>query len=451
MDNLGLQPGYIRGMGLEGARGMAKRASGPRKPNADPKEASERAYQVRARLVYQVRELEKQVERLVYGSSEAKNSDLALLREVPSVLDVAFVNSEFFQRNTYRIILSTLQEIDARAFESARSLAPRFQLSKEMASATGLIIPEITNNIRSNLGLYIKYSEGLVDQNIKKPRVPPQQPAPIRVGLKNDGRLHLEISQTHKGSLPVASLEKLRAATQELLQRTVEQVGNSSNVDPRLAPNLRGMLTYLSIPIELSPIEALGLNFQFAKRSFKATRETVPDPLVEQLEQIFSTVNVMLNQYDEWRLYLAAEAVTEIDTGDLDKIVEQSGRLADLLEQNEAFVDPEISARFREIIDAYINGLVNVEAVAVPLIESVGNVFSIISQILIGYLPDGAVGAIVTPGSLVLLLGFSMKAVETFAPTMSSFPPLSYLIDVQKFGQKQFSLLKDTMIATGRN
>lgn len=289
----------------------------------------------------------------------------------------------------------------------------------------------------------LKYFHGVLQiQRSDIPTIPNQQPAPIRVEI-NENHLDLDISQTLIGSISESSLDKLRSATQELLDRTINQIGANTNVDPRLVPNLSGLNSYLSHNMVEMPIEALGLNFQFARRSFLATKDTVPDPLAEQIDQVLSTVNVILNQYEEWRQYISAETALTLSPTSMQSVLRISQEVEEFFENNENLVEPKLINRLREITDAYSQGLVNLESAAVPLIESLGNIFSELSRFVISQSP-AAVGSAATSGAVILFLGFAIKSIETFTPTLSGFPPLSYLIDVQKFAHKQYSLLKDS-------
>ena len=302
------------------------------------------------------------------------------------------------------------------------------------------IIPEA----RNTLALYRKYAFDDELDRLLEPEVPVQEPAPIRVAIDEASGIHLIASQTHKGSVPVSSIERLRQATLELLTRTINQVESSSNADPRLSPNLRGLLQYITFPISEMPVEALGLNYRFAQRSFKATRETLPDALSEQIEQILTTVNVMLNQFDEWVLYTDAESASHLTRSDLDNAVSAAKELEEYFESNQDFVEASLTERLKEITDAFTRGLINIDSVAVPLIASFGNIFSEISRYVIAHVPEQVVG-FGTVGTGILFLGFAIKTLERFAPTMSSFSPLRYLLDIQKYVHKNFSLLKDAL------
>ncbi|MCJ2032225.1 hypothetical protein MKK50_22940 [Methylobacterium sp. J-043] len=200
--------------------------------------------------------------------------------------------------------------------------------------------------------------------------------------------------------------------------------------------------------MDAMPIEALGLNYQFARRSFAATRDTVPDLVVEQIDQILSTVNVILNQYDEWRLYIATETALNLPPSSMQAVMEIGQQVEEFFEDNDELVEPKLINRLKEITDAYSQGLVNLKSAAVPLIESLGNIFSELSRFIISNSPV-ALDTIGSSGTIILFLGFAIKSIETFTPTLSSFPPLSFLIDVQKFAHKQFSLLKDDLPSQG--
>ncbi|MFF9179393.1 hypothetical protein, partial [Streptomyces sp. NPDC014793] len=149
------------------------------------------------------------------------------------------------------------------------------------------------------------------------------------------------------------------------------------------------------------PIEALGLNYQFAKRSFESTKETIPEPLAEQIDQVLVTVNVILNQYEEWRLYISAETALTLSSASMQAVVGISHDVEEFFENNVALVEPKLVNRLREITDAYSQGLVNLESAAVPLIESLGNIFSELSRFVISQSPV-ALDGITTSGAVIL-------------------------------------------------
>lgn len=337
-------------------------------------------------------------------------------------------------------IKSTAEAVLGEPFKSTSLAKP----STRPTTAERVVV--LVNQLRNNFAQLNYFGSVAQADNYIVPKIPGQQPAPIRVEIVGN-QLDLTSSQTIVGPLSMGSLERLRAATQELLGRTIDQIGSSSNIDPRLAPNLTGLNTYLSNAMADMPIEALGMNFQFARRSFNSTKETVPDTLAEQIDQILATVNVILNQYEEWRLYVAAEASLSMSPSSMQAAVEISQEVEIFFEKNADLVEPKLIARLKEITDSYSQGLVNLESVAVPLIESLGNIFSELSRFVISQSPASA-GVVGTSGAVVLFLGFAIKSIETFTPTLSGFPPLSYLIDVQKFAHKQFSLIKDSLPGT---
>ncbi|MFF8798881.1 MULTISPECIES: hypothetical protein [unclassified Methylobacterium] len=373
---------------------------------------------------YKIKALTREQARYVANASDY---------ELDSIIEhISYINDALDGiRSTAEAVLS---EIYLGATKSSK-----FQSRPDSAEDVIKVVNALKNSFAQ-----LKYFHGVLQiERTTVPIIPAQQPAPIRVGIVNN-HLDLTISQTVTGAISPGSIEKLRAATQELLSRTLDQIGSSSNIDPRLSPNLSGLNNYLSSNMTEMPIEALGLNYQFAKRSFESTKETIPEPLAEQIDQVLVTVNVILNQYEEWRLYISAETALTLSSASMQAVVGISHDVEEFFENNVALVEPKLVNRLREITDAYSQGLVNLESAAVPLIESLGNIFSELSRFVISQSPV-ALDGITTSGAVILFLGFAIKSIETFTPTLSGFPPLSYLIDVQKFAHKQFSLIKDSL------
>lgn len=397
----------------------------------------------RLNLQVHAKELSIQVSRLAGIARENNEKKLALRDNAraieslsnASVIDLISSKPDFFR---------SLDYLESEAIRTAEITAgASFIRSPARAQLSTDTIVKFIRDIRNTFALIEHEHNSTNQDNNLLLDIPAQQPAPIKVDI-SDFHLNLVSSRTQDGTLTYRSTENLRSAVCELLDRTIDQIGSQSNIDPRLAPNLRGLKSYLAISMDSMPIEAMGLNYQFARRSFGATRDTVPDLIAEQIDQILSTVNVILNQYEEWRQYLSAETALNLPISSMQNIVEASQKVEEFFDNNDELVEQKLINRLREITDAYSQGLINIESAAVPLIESLGNIFSELSRFVISNSPV-ALDSVGTSGTAILFLGFAIKSIETFTPTLSEFPPLSFLIDVQKFAHKQFSFLKDSL------
>lgn len=399
---------------------------------------------LRNNFISQAEDLVVQVGRLVSNMDRDEGSKLHLLdnaRYVASIAHQTLPQMADAEADFNLCIKNIKLAADAYQAKTYMSAAYKYLRSSQVNAADAIEV--VTKNLTITYALMMHYLKDSNSDPIAIPRVPEQQPAPIKVEISNN-HINLTHSQSYSGTLSPKSIEQLRVAIQQLLTRTIEQSSHSSNIDPRLAPNLQGLNTYLSFTMSEMPIEALGLNYQFARRSFVATKDTVPDAIAEQIDQVLSTVNVILNQFEEWRQYISAQTAHSLSPETLENVIESGKKVTAYLEINESYVEPKLIERLKEITDSYSSGLINIESAAVPLVESLGNLFSEISRFVISHSPV-AENALAHPGAFVLFLGFTVRIIEIFTPTLSQFPPLSYLIDVQKFAHKQFSLLKDSI------
>lgn len=419
-----------------------------RQKSKNPGRAAESIVRMAARfneINIRLSDLKQSVIRLQYENPSLKNQHLGSIDEISHTFEILINRPEVYLDLIPGAHIDAILDIEnySRRIRLPSTLSMRG--SGDLKYAPSTKIQEIAPDLTSMMSVYLALSAERAANLTPRPNVPRQRPAPVRVVLNEKGQIRLDATQTHRGSLAEPSIENLRSASRDLLQRTIDQLGGSSNADPRLSPNLRGLLTYLSRDMDGMPIEALGLNFQFARMSFDATRDTVPDIIAGQIDQILTTVNVILNQYEEWRLFLDAAAATQIAQEDVRQVIKTVENFVIDLEDNADVVEKSVVERFREITDAYSQGLINVDAVAVPLLESMANVFSILSSLVVDSLPHAASVGATQPGAILLTLGFAVAAINKFTPTVSKFPPLSYLLDVHRFAMKNFSQLKDSI------
>ncbi|TXN00578.1 hypothetical protein FV242_21535 [Methylobacterium sp. WL64] len=281
-------------------------------------------------------------------------------------------------------------------------------------------------------------------KNTGPPELPPARSAPVQVEIVDD-IIQLTLKHTRSGSIDYPSANRIRESLKETLDEIVSELPSSSNVDKRFVRACSTLLVYLSSPLEMTSIEALGLQYQLVDRMTKSVASELSSVILDELEHVLGNVNVLLNQFEEWRTYLLELEKTKLDTKDGSDLLIQTQILIRELEKPGAPVDASVVQRLRDMIEPAISGLVSADTIAIPLVCSLSNVFSLLSSVAIDYYQSLSAGQahVIAFGASAILIRFSVDMIETFFPILSKFHPLKFLISVANYLSKLYSQGKD--------
>lgn len=191
-------------------------------------------------------------------------------------------------------------------------------------------------------------------------------------------------------------------------------------------------------------IEAVGINWQIVSEALDLSKDSLPDLIIAQIRRVLTTVHVILGQYEEWQIYLTAEAGTKLTPADVAILTEQALELVEEFSNSTDVADLRISERIRMIVDSVATGIVQSDTLGIPLIGSISNIFAAFSHAALESLPGGAsVSGRVSGG--ILLANFSIFLINKFTPMLSSFPPLKWMGSVHSEISKNWSTLKDVV------
>lgn len=285
------------------------------------------------------------------------------------------------------------------------------------------------------------FSADIIDS---APELPGVRPAPIQVAVE-DNVLKLVHSQNRSGSIDYPSANRIRQSLRDTLQDVLNEIPKTTNTDVRFIKLCSSLLDDLSQQIEEISIEALGLKYQLVSKMTKRLTDEMGGVVLDELDHVLTGIGVLLNQFQEWRTYLDELAKTQLNPEDSVGLVSYGKELIKEFESANAPVDQKITKRLREMIDPVLSGAIDADAIAIPLVCSLSNIFSAFSNVAIDHISN-AVSGLSTDNKLggsILLLSFSVNVIRRFCPTLSNFQPLNFLIGVAAFITKHYSPGKD--------
>lgn len=274
------------------------------------------------------------------------------------------------------------------------------------------------------------------------PPLPPERPAPLNVAVQ-DETLRLVQSQNRTGRIDYPSANRLREGLRDTFRALVDELPSSTNVDKRYVRTCTTLLAYLDQQLEGVSIEAFGLSYQLVQKLTKRMSGEIDEMVLIEIEHALTGIGVLLNQFENWRIYLQEVATSQLDVEDATGLVENARLVVAALKKPGTPVDPRIAARLEEMIEPALSGIVSAETVAIPLACSLSNLFTVVSQYAIDRIADYPVEFALGSGSI--LLGLSIELIERFCPILSKFEPLRFLLDVTKYLNKLYSPMKDVV------
>lgn len=280
-----------------------------------------------------------------------------------------------------------------------------------------------------------------------KIQVPGEISAPIRVEI-TDNRITLLNRQTHIGNIDYPAANRVRESLRETFSELLDNLPTSSNVDGRFVKACSRLLSYLTEPLENVSIEAFGLNYQLVSRLTSRLAEETGATIIDEIQHTLTGIGVLLNQFQEWQDYLGALALTQIDRLDSAVLVEQAIILAEQIETQNVPVDISVAKRIREMVEPVINGLINCDTIAAPLVGSLSNYFALLSTFVLQNspaIPTGVAAAVV--GGSSMLLGYAVDTLRKFSPVLCQYHPLKFILDVVSWFTGRYSQTKDVLLS----
>ncbi|WP_182179525.1 hypothetical protein [Methylobacterium radiotolerans] len=346
---------------------------------------------------------------------------------------------------------SLLEDIEILGQNSTDNMFSR-KISREDASISLEVLFNYLAVARRNLSKYRDEYDQLyaLHASAEELEIPTEKAAPVKVSIIND-RLTLVNTKTNIGSLALDANDRIRESLRQIVQSALENLGENHNVDPRFAPAWGPFLGHLSVSLQELSIEGLGINWQIASDLLSHYKEELPIAVFLQLDRALKSTNILLSQYDEWRAYLGAEAVTGLSQQDLSAALAETETIADDLAQNAEQVDPNVAKRFREIINPAAQRLVSLDTIATPLIGSLSNVFGQLAFVVLRDNPwvlsvATEVGSLVEKGVKNTLVLFAMAFIIKYAPKLSDLAPFKFLRDTYDLIVKKYPWMKDTIL-----
>ncbi|WP_148291151.1 hypothetical protein [Methylobacterium sp. B1] len=276
--------------------------------------------------------------------------------------------------------------------------------------------------------------------NLEAPTLPDQRPAPLNVAVQ-DETLRLVHSQTQSGRIDYPSANRLREGLRDTFRGLVDELPTSTNVDKRYVKTCTALLAYLDQSLEDVSIEAFGLSYQLVQKLTKRMSDEIDEMLLVEVEHVLTGIGVLLNQFEDWKIYLKEVATSQLNVEDASGLVENARLVVAALKKPGAPVDPRIAARLEEMIEPAVSGIVSAETIAIPLACSLSNFFTVVSQYAVDRVAAYPVEFALGSGSL--LLGLAIELIQRFCPILSKYEPLRFLVDVTKYLNKLYSPMKD--------
>lgn len=278
------------------------------------------------------------------------------------------------------------------------------------------------------------------------PSIPGQKAAPIKVVVKNQ-TIHLDNKKQKTGSIDLASADRIRRSVKESLEKFINDLEFNSNVDSRYMDTCHDLVKKLSIPLEVSSIEDIGLAYKRLRKKSERVVEEINESLCDDLEDIFSNIDVLLDQFQDWKNFIHELAITNFDPRSSSAIINHARTVLSELEKPNVPVDRTVIDRLKELIEPVTVGIVEAESVAVPLLISMSNIFSLLSTIVVNLVPGVSAGnaAIAGLGSAAILSSFAIEMIKKFCPLLCEYQPLKFMVGVVSFFVKHYSPGKDMM------
>jgi hypothetical protein len=217
--------------------------------------------------------------------------------------------------------------------------------------------------------------------------IPPQTPAPIKVRISGN-RLVVSNDKHNEGPVQNPGINRVRAAAAEMLASAIDTIDMSGNVDKRIASALQPLLRHLSADQDDLSVEALGINWRLVNAILANYRDQLPDIAIIQIEAALDPISVILNQYEEWRVFQTSEASAHFNSDDAQVLLAGAQEIIDEIEKaGPQIADPEISNRIKEMLRPISTGVVRAESMFAPLISSLSNVFAGAAEIILSLAP----------------------------------------------------------------
>lgn len=282
------------------------------------------------------------------------------------------------------------------------------------------------------------------------PDLPAERAAPVRVKVVNN-QLSLSQSATHTGSISADAAERVRKALAEILDNSFSTLGGSHNVDPRFIVACKPFYQHLNQPSHSLSIEALGLNWHIFGDLLDANKESLPDAVLIQLERVRKSTNVLLSQYEEWRVYLGEEAVVGLQAEDIQTLIVEAAAIAEEVSASPEAADAEIGKRLMEMVRPVVEGIIRADTVATPLVGSLSNLLSQAAQVTLDEAPWAVDLAHNTlklseKGMHNPLLILALGLIARHYSNLSKMPPFRFMNDAYNLALKHFPWAKDTLL-----
>ncbi len=254
--------------------------------------------------------------------------------------------------------------------------------------------------------------------------IPPQQPAPIRVAV-DQGNLILQSRSTNVGVLRADNISRVRTAAAASLQIAMNDIAQSANVDQRITPVLKCLSKHLRAdPTKLSP-EALGLNAQIVEKIVHRCRDELPVVALIQIEETLAAIQVVLSQFEEWRLFKIAETSVNASPEQSRELIAQAVEFSNDLGRTAQItsLDPEIVSRFEEMVGPLRAAAIDYDLMTAPLYATFNNVFAGLIDVVL----QADIASAPLHGRSLALVAMAYGFLRKYAEPLERFPPLRFV------------------------
>lgn len=280
--------------------------------------------------------------------------------------------------------------------------------------------------------------EGSLQQSLLKSEIlPSEKPSPVHVALIADRLVQVD-KKTRAGDISDASLERLRSEAADFLGAALQDLRIASNVDGRYLSTLERFRRTLSD--DFISVERLGLHYELACRLSRGFQDELSRTTFEQIDMALETTELILNQFEEWRLLLAekkkkltwSDPEAEILTTTTTEIAEALG------ERNDIY-DPRIRDTLLRVLETFKEAEASSDVIAPPLIGAISNIFSKLAEAVInaGHLIQ-TTNSYLPTDSWYIIGVTSLVLINRFATKLMGFDALKFVNNALAYFKKEY-------------
>lgn len=280
--------------------------------------------------------------------------------------------------------------------------------------------------------------EGSLQQSLLKNEIlPSEKPSPVHVAHIADRLVQVD-KKTRTGDISDASLERLRNEAAEVLGTALQDLRIASNVDTRYLLTLERFRRTLTD--DFVSVERLGLHYELAFRLTRGFQDELSRTTFEQIEMALETTELILNQFEEWRIMVAekkkkllwSEVEAEVLTATTAEVAEALGERSDIY-------DARIRETLLRVLDTFKEAQASSDVIAPALIGAISNIFSKLAEAVInaGHIIQ-TTSSFVPTESWYIIGVTSIVLINRFAAKLVGFDALKFVNNALRYFRKEY-------------